>query len=82
MWKSGYFARSAAPNDEDLALIGRCADLAVSAALGTGSGVVGQDVERGDELRVIEFDRVAGGRAFDPTVDWFAHLLDDIGQTR
>lgn len=81
VWKSGYFARSAAPNDEDLALIGRCADLAVSAALGSGSGVVGQDAERGDELRLIEFDRIAGGRAFDPTIDWFADLLKDIGQT-
>ena len=81
VWKSGYFARSAAPNAEDLALIGRCADLAVSAALGSGSGVVGQDAEHGDELRLIEFDRIAGGRAFDPTIDWFADLLDDIGQT-
>lgn len=80
VWKSGYFARSAAPNDEDLALIARCTELAVTAALEGGSGVVGQDRERGDELRVIEFDRIAGGGAFDPTVDWFTELLRDIGQ--
>lgn len=81
VWKSGYFARSAAPNAEDLDLIARCCDLAVTAALEGGSGVVGQDVDHDDELRVIEFDRIAGGRAFDPTVDWFADLLADIGQT-
>ena len=80
VWKSGYFARSAAPNDEDLALIARCTELAVTAALEGGSGVIGQDRERGDELRVIEFDRIAGGGAFDPTVDWFTELLRDIGQ--
>ncbi|WP_068261769.1 pyrophosphate--fructose-6-phosphate 1-phosphotransferase [Janibacter limosus] len=80
VWKSGYFARAAAPNDEDLALIARCTELAVSAALDGQSGVVGQDEERGDELRVIEFDRIAGGGAFDPTVDWFTDLLKDIGQ--
>lgn len=80
VWKSGYFARSAAPNAEDLELIARCTNLAVDAALDGRSGVVGQDYERGDELRVIEHDRIAGGGAFDPGVDWFAELLRDIGQ--
>lgn len=80
VWKSGYFARSAAANDEDLALIARCTELAVDAALDGRSGVVGQDTERGDELRVIEFDRIAGGGAFDPRSDWFADLLEQIGQ--
>lgn len=80
VWKSGYFARSAAPNAEDLALIARCTELAVEAALEGGSGVVGQDVDHDDELRVIEFERIAGGRAFDPGVAWFADLLTDIGQ--
>ncbi|CAM4004196.1 pyrophosphate--fructose-6-phosphate 1-phosphotransferase [Janibacter anophelis] len=82
VWKSGYFARSAAPNAEDLDLIARCTELAVAAALDGRSGVVGQDTERGDELRVIEFDRIAGGGAFDPGVDWFVELLEDIGQPR
>lgn len=80
VWKSGYFARSAAPNTEDLELIGRCTDLAVKTALSGGSGVVGQDEERGDELRPIEFERIAGGGAFDPTAGWFADLLREIGQ--
>jgi pyrophosphate--fructose-6-phosphate 1-phosphotransferase len=53
--KSGYFSRSAAANDADLALIRDCTTYAVDAALRGESGVVGQDEERGDELRVIEF---------------------------
>ena len=63
--KSGYFARSAAANDADLALIRQCTDLAVDAALRGSSGVIGQDEERGDELRAIEFERIKGGKAFD-----------------
>lgn len=78
--KSGYFSRSAAANDDDLALIRACADLAADAALRGESGVVGQDEEAGDVLRVIEFPRIKGGKAFDPTVSWFTDLLDEIGQ--
>jgi pyrophosphate--fructose-6-phosphate 1-phosphotransferase len=78
--KSGYFARSAAANAADLALIRDCVNYAVDAALRGESGVVGQDEERGDELRVIEFERIAGGKAFDPSVPWFMELLRDLGQ--
>jgi diphosphate-dependent phosphofructokinase len=78
--KSGYFSRSAAANDRDLALIKECADYAVDAALRGESGVVGHDEERGDELRAIEFPRIAGGKEFDPTVDWFTALKAEIGQ--
>ena len=46
---------------------------------GTG-GVVGQDEERGDEMRVIEFERIAGGKAFDAGAAWFQALLGEIGQ--
>lgn len=80
--KSGYFARSAPANEADLALIKQCADLAVESALRRVSGVIGQDEEADDELRAIEFDRIAGGKAFDTGVDWFAELLDAIGQPR
>jgi pyrophosphate--fructose-6-phosphate 1-phosphotransferase len=79
--KSGYFSRSAAANDADLALIKECTTYAVDAALRGDSGVVGQDEERGDELRAIEFDRIKGGKAFDPTVGWFTELLAEIGQS-
>jgi len=78
--KSGYFSRSAAANDADLALIRECTTYAVDAALRGESGVVGQDEERGDELRAIEFPRIKGGKAFDTSVDWFTGLLTEIGQ--
>jgi pyrophosphate--fructose-6-phosphate 1-phosphotransferase len=42
--------------------------------------VVGQDEERGDELRVIEFERIAGGKAFDTSAPWFTGLLRELGQ--
>jgi pyrophosphate--fructose-6-phosphate 1-phosphotransferase len=78
--KSGYFARSAPANEADLALIRACTTYAVDAALRGESGVVGEDEERGNELRVIEFDRIAGGKAFDVSVPWFTSLLSDLGQ--
>jgi pyrophosphate--fructose-6-phosphate 1-phosphotransferase len=78
--KSGYFSRSAAANAADLALIRQCTDFAVDAALRGESGVVGQDEERGDELRAIEFERIAGGKAFDTSAPWFTELLREIGQ--
>jgi pyrophosphate--fructose-6-phosphate 1-phosphotransferase len=78
--KSGYFSRSAASNHEDLALIKQCTDLAAEVALDGGSGVVGNDEERGDELRAIEFGRIKGGKAFDTTQPWFGDLLADLGQ--
>ena len=55
-------------------------DLAVDCALRGESGVIGNDEERGDELRAIEFDRIRGGKRFDVSVDWFAALLVEIGQ--
>jgi pyrophosphate--fructose-6-phosphate 1-phosphotransferase len=78
--KSGYFSRSAAANGADLALIRECTNYAVDAALRRESGVVGQDEERGGELRAIEFERIAGGKKFDVSVPWFTDLLRDIGQ--
>jgi pyrophosphate--fructose-6-phosphate 1-phosphotransferase len=78
--KSGYFSRAAAPNPQDLELIRSMTDLAVDCALRGESGVIGHDEERGDELRAIEFDRIKGGKPFDIDADWFAAMLDDIGQ--
>lgn len=80
--KSGYFSRSAPANAEDLTLIKRCTDKAVEAALARTSGVVGEDEERGGELRAIEFSRIAGGKPFDTATAWFTDLLDAIGQPR
>jgi len=78
--KSGYYSRSAAANAADLALIRDCTTFAVEAALRGESGVVGHDEERGDELTVIEFERIAGGKPFNTSVPWFADLLRDLGQ--
>ncbi len=79
--KSGYFARSAPANAADLALIRDCTTYAVDAALRGESGVIGQDEERGDALRAVEFDRIKGGKKFDITQSWFTELLREIGQT-
>jgi pyrophosphate--fructose-6-phosphate 1-phosphotransferase len=78
--KSGYFSRSAAANVADLALIRECTTYAVDAALRGESGVVGQDEDRGDELRAIEFERIKGGKAFDVSLSWFTNLLHEVGQ--
>ena len=63
--KSGYYARAAASNAEDLTLIKACADVAVEAAFEGIGGVVGHDEDQEDALRAIEFDRIAGGKPFD-----------------
>ena len=78
--KSGYFARAAAANAEDLALIQRCAEHAVECALRRESGVVGEDEERGNALRAIEFPRIKGGKPFDVGASWFREMLAGIGQ--
>lgn len=80
--KSGYFSRSAAAGPQDLELIRRCTDLAVDAAVRGESGVVGEDEEAGGELRVCEFDRIKGGKAFDVSQEWFTALLEAIGQPK
>jgi pyrophosphate--fructose-6-phosphate 1-phosphotransferase len=41
---------------------------------------VGEDEERGDKLRAIEFERIKGGKPFNIQTDWFVQLLKDIGQ--
>ncbi|NED98252.1 pyrophosphate--fructose-6-phosphate 1-phosphotransferase [Phytoactinopolyspora alkaliphila] len=78
--KSGYYSRSAAPNADDLRLIKSCTDYAVECALRREGGLVGHDEEHGGRLRAIEFERVKGGKAFDPSAPWFADLLNAIGQ--
>jgi pyrophosphate--fructose-6-phosphate 1-phosphotransferase len=78
--KSGYFARSAPANDEDFKLIDTCVLKAIECARKGESGLIGQDEERGDVLRAIEFPRIKGGKAFDTTQPWFLDLLKEIGQ--
>ena len=78
--KSGYFARSAPANGDDLRLIQGMVDLAVENALNKVSGVTGHDEGQGGKLRVIEFPRIKGGKAFDLSQPWFADVMDHIGQ--
>ncbi len=80
--KSGYFSRAARANEQDLALIAKCADKAVECALAGIGGVIGEDEERGDELRAIEFERIRGGKPFNKDVPWFTDLLAAIGQPK
>jgi len=79
--KSGYFARSAAANAKDRQLIEECVEVGMKSALEGVSGCVGHDEERGDVLRACEFERIAGGKAFDAKLPWFTEMLTQIGQT-
>jgi pyrophosphate--fructose-6-phosphate 1-phosphotransferase len=79
--KSGYFARSAAANEFDQDLIGRCAEVGVASAIAGVSGCMGEDEEReGNPIRPIEFERIKGGKAFDIEQEWFQTMLKEIGQ--
>ena len=78
--KSGYFARSAKPNQQDLDLIKRSAFFGAEQAIKGNSGVAGLDDDHNKELRLIEFERIKGGKPFDTTVDWYKSMLNDIGQ--
>jgi pyrophosphate--fructose-6-phosphate 1-phosphotransferase len=80
--KSGYFARAAAANVEDIRLIKSCADLAVECAFRGEAGVIGHDEDQGGILRAIEFPRVKGGKPFNIDIPWFSELLRDLGQTK
>ena len=80
--KSGYFARSAAPNAQDLELIMKSGALATQMAVAGKSGVVGLDEEKKDKLGLIDFDRIKGGKPFNAEQAWFHQLLDEIGQPK
>jgi len=78
--KSGYYSRAAAANAADRKLIKRCAVKAVQCAFAGKGGVVGEDEERGNQLRAIEFERIKGGKPLKIKAKWFVQLLKDIGQ--
>ena len=78
--KSGYYARSAPANGEDLRLIHSMVDLAVESALNKVSGVTGHDEDQSGKLRTIEFPRIKGGKHFDISTPWFSEVMDHIGQ--
>lgn len=78
--KSGYFSRSAKPNEEDLELISTMVHAAVDAALRDESGVIGHDEDNDNQLTTIPFPRIAGGKVFDITQPWFTELMASVGQ--
>jgi len=78
--KSGYYSRAAAANAADRKLIKKFATKAVACAFAGKSGVVGEDEERGNKLRAIEFERIKGGKPFNTQTEWFVQLLKEIGQ--
>ncbi len=80
--KSGYFARAAAANADDLRLIKSMVDHAVECGLRGESGVIGHDEDQGGRLRAIEFPRIKGGKPFDISQKWFDELLADIHQPK
>ena len=79
--KSGYFARSSSPNEYDLRLIKDSAIFAVRSAMESKTGVVGLDEENEDKMSLINFNRIKGGKAFNPQNETFIHLLNEIGQS-
>ena len=80
VFKSGYFARAAAPNAKDLELIAKCARTAVACALAGESGVVGPDENASAKIRACEFPRIRGGKPFNVRKGSFRKLLAEIGQ--
>ena len=78
--KSGYFARSAKANEQDLELIKQSAFFGAEKATTGESGVAGLDDDHGQELRLIDFERIKGGKPFDVNTDWYQSMLKEIGQ--
>ena len=78
--KSGYFARSSKANTKDLELIKRSAFFAAEKGLDGKSGLSGLDEDNQGNLRLIEFERIKGGKPFDTSLDWFQTMIDEIGQ--
>ena len=80
VFKSGYFARAAAPNKKDLKLIEKCAKKAVECAIKGESGVIGPDEDKAAEIRACEFPRIRGGKPFNVRKGSFRKMLAEIGQ--
>ena len=76
--KSGYFARSSYPNQDDLNLIKKSCEFAVDALFNKENGVVGMDSENSGKVSLINFDRIKGGKPFDIYEDWYIKMKNDI----
>jgi pyrophosphate--fructose-6-phosphate 1-phosphotransferase len=40
------------------------------------------DEDQNNNIRAVEFDRVAGGKPFNTNVEWFDELLSQINQPK
>ena len=82
VFKSGYFARAAAPNKKDLQLIEKCARKAVECALTGVSGVVGPDENAMAKIQACDFTRIRGGKPFNVRKGSFRKMMSEIGQPK
>lgn len=78
--KSGYFARSAKANKRDLELIKKSAHFGAEQALKGNSGLAGLDDDQENQLKLIDFKRIKGGKPFDISLGWYQSMLKEIGQ--
>ena len=78
--KSGYFARSSKANAKDLELIKRSAFFGAEKGLDGKSGLSGLDEDNSNQLRLIDFSRIKGGKPFDISLDWYTTMLNEIKQ--
>ena len=44
------------------------------------SGLVGLDDDQNNRLRLIDFERIKGGKPFDISLNWYQSMLKEIGQ--
>jgi len=79
--KSGYFARSSAPNKTDLDLIEKTAKKAVKYALQKQSGVAALR-DSTNRIECIDFMEIKGEKPFDFNQEWFDNMLVEIGQKK
>ncbi|MEA1882207.1 MAG: pyrophosphate--fructose-6-phosphate 1-phosphotransferase, partial [Candidatus Marinimicrobia bacterium] len=60
------------------ALIKKSAVLASDCGLEGKSGVAGLDEDKNNEMSLIEFNRIKGGKPFDTGKSWYQQLKQDI----
>ena len=76
--KSGYFSRSAKANKKDLELIKKSAFFAAEKAFKGESGLAGLDDDKNEQLELINFERVKGGKPFNTKLEWYQSMLKEI----
>lgn len=78
--KSGYFARSGPATPEDLQLIEETVRVATEIITTSGSvtpqGVVGLNTLNGNNLELIPFTKISGGKTVNLNSEWAQEILD------